>query len=124
MYGYVDPLYALAANPDGSLLATGDHHGHVQLWELTAAEPTATLLKGHTALVDDVAFSSDGRLLASAGHDNQVRLWNIATRECVETLSGDAKDGTHVVFHPNNKLLATSAFDTITLSGYLCSRPK
>ena len=57
------PAFAAAFHPAGTLLASGDAHGRVTLWDAAAEEPR-TVLHGHTRAIWSVAFSPDGRCLA------------------------------------------------------------
>ena len=75
----------VAFSPDGRWLASASWDGTVKVWELPARasrEPTGQdshlryTLRGHSANVIGVAFSSDKRTLASGGWDNTVKLWD------------------------------------------------
>ena len=56
----------------------------VVIWEVAAAK-VRFRLKGHTAKVWDVAFSSDGKRIASlaaglgGGREGEIKLWDAAT---------------------------------------------
>ena len=67
--------------------------GTVKVWDAATGQETLTL-KGHTGVVDSVAFSPDGKRLASASGDGTVKVWDAATGQETLTLKGhtDAVD--------------------------------
>jgi len=61
---------AVAIDPAGRLVATGERSGRIRLWDLASRRPQAELT-GHTKGVERLTFSPDGSLLASAGGDGR-----------------------------------------------------
>jgi WD40 repeat protein len=56
---------SVAFSADGSLIACGDEHGGVYVWEMATGKRTATLLGGHKTEVLCVAFGAGGLTLFS-----------------------------------------------------------
>jgi cytochrome c len=74
--GHEAPIAALAASPDGTMLASASWDHTVRLWPLAGG--AARALEGHTQNVNGVAFSPDGRTLVSVSYDLSVRIWPLS----------------------------------------------
>ncbi len=78
-YGFGNRVTALAFDPEGTHLITGNSSGSLYRWdfEKNAIGRIGLPLSGrHTSPVNDITFSPDGKMLASCSYDWTVRLWN------------------------------------------------
>lgn len=66
---------AAAFSPDGGLLAVGDKHGIVQVWEATTGA-LRYRLETQQGGISALAFSRNADYLASGSFDTSIRLWN------------------------------------------------
>ena len=77
-------INCVAFSPDGSLIAAGDgalyDAGTIRLDAAATGAPFGSPLRGHSAVVRSVCFSSDGKQLTSGSEDKTVRNWDLATR--------------------------------------------
>ncbi len=106
--GHTGPVYAVAFHPtDAKLVATASQDKTARIWDITDGK-TKFELKGHSDIVDAIAFSPDGKALATAGADKSVRLWNPADGKEIKNLG--AHDGSVyvVAFSPDGKTLASA----------------
>lgn len=72
------PVVALAASPDGRLLAAASLGGTVTLWSLPEGRLRHTL-EGPGQPFWSLAFAPDGRSLWTGGQDRRVRRWDAAS---------------------------------------------
>ena len=68
---------------DASLVASAGESNIIKLWNLR--NNTARTLRGHTDIVNSVAFSPDGELLASVSDDRTIRFWNVQSQQNIAT---------------------------------------
>jgi len=113
------PIRSFAISPDGQILATGDNHGHVALWDADVNQRHfgRDLQDGP---VTALAFSPDGRHLLTAGH-NRLTVWRITQADSKVQLQESqeittSQKGSPVgAFSPEGRWLATARSDGIIL---------
>jgi WD40 repeat protein len=100
---------SVAFGPDGRL-ATGMFDGSVHLWDAQLSKKTL-VIRGHTGLVQCVAFSPDGSRLASGGEDHTVKVWDGQSGLEALTLKGHTALVNSVAFSPDGRRLASASRD-------------
>lgn len=55
------------------------------MWDVQTGQ-CLKILRGHSAIVNAVAFSSSGDIIASGSKDETIKLWGAETGECIKTL--------------------------------------
>ncbi|MBD3222328.1 protein kinase [bacterium] len=68
-----DRVGALALDPTGEIVVSGDADGTLRVGLATGEEPH--LLLGHEGWIWEVAVTPDGQWIVSAGNDGTVRVW-------------------------------------------------
>jgi WD40 repeat protein/transcriptional regulator with XRE-family HTH domain/DNA-binding transcriptional regulator GbsR (MarR family) len=104
-------VVAVAFNPDGKLLATGEVDGKVRLWQVADGKQLLTF-EGHTGWVWAVNFSPDCRTLVSGSHDQSIRLWDVVSGNCLQVLHGHTSGVRSVSFNLDGQTLASGSHDS------------
>lgn len=111
-------VWAVAASPNLSQVASGDKDRKVQLRRKESIGNSLQQLHGdfssldsHSGFVYTVQFSPDGKILASGGADRKIRLWNADTGKIIYTLDGHQDAVTAMQFMPNGKILISAGAD-------------
>ncbi|MCB9599022.1 MAG: hypothetical protein H6722_13470 [Sandaracinus sp.] len=74
--------YDVAFSPDGALVASAWHGGHVDVHEVASGARHVALEGGHAGVpsgVRSVAWSMDGRRLFTGGDDGRLVAWDVAS---------------------------------------------
>ena len=84
-------------------------------------------LRGHTDVIQALAFRPDGKLLASCGYDRLINLWDMpATGQPIRDLKDHSDAVYGLCFSPDGKLLASAGADAVKVwdveSASACTR--
>jgi WD40 repeat protein len=107
--GLQGPATSLEIGPDGQSALAGLADGSVVLWDIASGKEVSRL-HGHTAAVNDVAFSAEGTTALSGGDDAQVILWNLKTGEELRRYSGHSGVVRAVDFSPDGLTAVSGGF--------------
>lgn len=97
-------------SPDGSMVATVDHEGRVELWDPDRGQLRATL-DDVGVLLDRLVFSPDGSRLAAAGMEGRVMVWDLESGERTAAYVGHEGRIIALAFTPDGRGLATAGYD-------------
>ncbi|MCC6231151.1 MAG: hypothetical protein IT580_00800, partial [Verrucomicrobiales bacterium] len=75
------------------------------LYRFDSPEPLA-VLRGHSARVQDAAFSRSNKLLATAGADQSVRVWEIPSGKLLSTIHGLGRPLTSIAWVKQDQAIA------------------
>jgi WD40 repeat protein len=109
LHGRGGTVLALAADPEGRVLASGSADGTVRLWDVEAGREK-TVLRGHKGRVNAVSYASKGSLLASGSSDWSVRLWDVDGK-FLRALDGHQGPVFAVAVNPMATLIASAGED-------------
>ncbi|MEU9982297.1 WD40 repeat domain-containing protein [Streptomyces sp. NPDC050856] len=86
----VTSLAAVRTGPGGTLLATGDEEGGIELIDVSTGTPVGDRIAAHEGTVrclTGVHRPAGGSRLVSGSTDGTVRIWDTATGSCVDRIA-------------------------------------
>ncbi|NQV23362.1 MAG: hypothetical protein HQ518_03250, partial [Rhodopirellula sp.] len=107
-------------SPDSTKLVAALSDNTLQCFDPTPLNPqpaeppgrdASQVLRGHTASISDISWTSDSQTLRSASRDMTLREWTIASPNEKKTLTGHSLDVYSVVFSPDGETLASASAD-------------
>jgi WD40 repeat protein len=105
------PVWSLAFDPEGSLLATGSAGGKVCAWPVDEPQgsPAFCFSSCDHGSCWSVAFSPDGRWVAAGYQDGAIRVRDISGREIMELRGVHSGQVLSLSFSPNENYLVSSS---------------
>ena len=124
---------SLQFSPDGTILASGNLDGTVQLWDTTSGEELINLIRkvdkmkilshapagklythepwerDNTNRPTALEFSPDGNKLVIGNTNSSIQLWNINECELISTFTGHTSNVNRLTFSPDGNTIASGS---------------
>ncbi len=103
--------------PNGRRIASASNDWTVQVWDAVGGDSVAVdggnvfTYRGHSGIVDAVAWAPHGRRIASGSYDNTVQVWNAADGGHVFIYRGHASVVNAVAWSPDATRIASASRD-------------
>ncbi|MBD2184678.1 WD40 repeat domain-containing protein [Aerosakkonema funiforme] len=116
LIGHPDPIYSLAINPSGQILASGSR-GEIRLWDMTTGKEICVLSEypwmdsWQIDEVNSLAFSQDGQTLIGGGVDSTIKIWHIGAKDLIDILEDHKGAVRCVAFSPSGQTFASGGDD-------------
>ena len=104
---------SLAFNSDATVLIAASGNEEIRRWDVSdpARPRILSALRGHIALVTQVALSPDGKALASTSLDGTFKLWDMATGQVLASLQGHRSAVNCLAWAPDGQTVYTGGGD-------------
>ncbi len=112
LIGHAGAILAIAAAPEGDVLASASADGTVRLWNVASGSESGRLNPSGGA-VRDLVFSATGALVAGAGADGTVDVWRVSDGERVATFAASDRALRAVVLSPDGTSLVAAGEDGV-----------
>ena len=99
----------IAFSPDGQHIGLGNMDD-LLIYDLRDTRSPLRLV-GHTASLNDAAFSPDGRTVATVSDDRRLKLWDADTGDEIRSTQAHLRDARSVSFSRDGQMLVTSGED-------------
>jgi WD40 repeat protein/serine/threonine protein kinase len=106
--------FGLTFAPEGRMLAAGDQHGEITLWQVDTNGPVHARprrFNGHRRGISVLAFSPDGKLLVSGSWDRTIKLWDVASAKVTGTFTNHAWEVQTLALSPDGHTIASGGWD-------------
>lgn len=107
-----NPVYALAFNPNGYVVASGNDDGRVQFWNVREGSFISEFFP-HKEPITKLLFTPDGKKLITASDDRTIKIWDLETGQLVHTLIGHTGTVRTLALNPDGRTLASGSNDGI-----------
>ncbi len=125
--GHTTPVNTVAWSPDGKYIASGSgeddsssfkpYNTIVQVWDAATGSDILTY-RGHSDIVNAVAWSPDSKRIASSSSDKTVQVWDAITGSKLFTYNGHTTPVNTVAWSPDGKYIASGSGEDDYLSSY------
>jgi WD40 repeat protein len=86
------------------------------LWDIKKRQFVGQQWRGHSDIINSIAFRPDGKILASGGDDKSIVLWDVLTGQRIgEPMRGHDGAVWSLAFSPDGKMLASASEDETIL---------